>query len=89
MKKKIKHLLVPDVHGRMFWGEPVRETLTETDAPITFLGDYLDPYSDEWEEDEDYRRIAIERFKEIIQLKKDNPDRITLLLGNHKVTLAF
>lgn len=80
---KIKYLIIPDVHGRIFWKEPVNKILTETETHIIFLGDYLDPYSYEWDDGEDENRIAIDRFKEIIQLKRDNPDRITLLLGNH------
>ena len=80
---KIKYLIIPDVHGRIFWKEPVNKILTETETNIIFLGDYLDPYAYEWDDGEDENRIAIDRFKEIIQLKKDNSDRITLLLGNH------
>lgn len=83
MEKKINTLVIPDVHGRNFWKEPVRETLENGNAHIVFLGDYLDPYPFEWAKDEDYRKIAIDGFKEIIELKKNNPDRITLLLGNH------
>lgn len=79
----IKTLIIPDVHGREFWKEPVQAALADADTHIIFLGDYLDPYPYEWEASEDYKRIAIERFKEIIELKKANPDRITLLLGNH------
>ncbi len=78
-----KIVIIPDVHGRTFWVEPVRETLTETDANIIFLGDYHDPYSYEYDADSDYRKPSIERFKKIIQLKKYNPKRVTLLLGNH------
>lgn len=92
--KDVKYLIIPDVHARDFWVEPVYEVLKNSDAHIVFLGDYLDPYPFEWEgvrvqdengewHDVDYKRLAIERFKEIINLKKANPDRITLLLGNH------
>ena len=28
----MKYLIVPDVHGRDFWREPVYKTLQETDA---------------------------------------------------------
>jgi hypothetical protein len=84
MEKNINTLIVPDVHGRWFWKEPVEKVLSETNAHIVFLGDYLDPYPYEWEDcDMDYHFIAIDRFKNIIELKKANPDRITLLLGNH------
>ena len=75
MDKDIKLLLVPDVHGRDFWREPV---LANLDKQIVFLGDYLDPYSHEGITKE----RAIEVFEEIVNLRKEN-DNITLLLGNH------
>ena len=81
--KDIEVLIVPDVHGRSFWKEAVKRVLTETKAHIVFLGDYLDPYPDEWNSEDDEKLISINRFKEIIELKKNNPNRITLLLGNH------
>lgn len=74
-----RYLLIPDVHGRDFWKDPVKTTLGDTDAHIVFMGDYLDPYGYEGVTEEQ----AIEGFVEIINLKKHNPDRITLLLGNH------
>ena len=89
MDKDIKYLLLPDVHGRDFWMKPVHEVLENSDAHIVFLGDFLDPYKFEWDDGVDYQRIAIERFKEIIELKKANPDRITLLLGNHDASYAI
>lgn len=89
MENKIKYLIIPDVHGRDFWREPVNNTLKESDTHIIFLGDYLDPYPEDWEKHFDYKAHALENFKEILQLKKDNPDRITLLLGNHDCTYAI
>lgn len=79
----MKYLIIPDVHGRDFWKEPVKETLNNSDSEIIFLGDFLDCYPFEWDKHFDYKAHALENFKDIIQLKKDNPDRITLLLGNH------
>ena len=67
-------VIVPDVHGRDFWKKVLN---TEADK-IIFLGDYLDHYPDESTNEHD-----IENFKEIIQFKKDNSDKVTLLLGNH------
>jgi len=89
--KDIKYLIIPDVHGRAFWEKPVEETLLSPDGHIVFLGDYLDPYSREWESEDITpmeakvlcRTEALERFKKILELKKQNPDRVTLLLGNH------
>ena len=71
-----KITIVPDVHGRSFWREAVRDI----DAvPVVFLGDYLDPYL----EDGISKAEALEGFRDIIALKKTHPERVTLLLGNH------
>ena len=68
-------IICPDIHCRDFY-KPV---LNIKDKRIVFLGDYLDPYP--WENVT--FRDGIENLKEIIQFKKDNSDRVTLLLGNH------
>lgn len=70
-----KILIVPDVHGRIFW----RDVLDNTEDQIVFLGDYTDPYSFEMIFHED----AFAELQDIIQFKRDNPDRVILLLGNH------
>ena len=70
----MKILIVPDVHGRNFWKQAIDSDVDK----IIFLGDYLDHYRGESTYDYD-----IENFKEIVQFKKDNPDKVTLLLGNH------
>lgn len=74
----MKILIIPDCHGRDFWRKAI-EIKDEVDI-IIFLGDYLDPYTDRegitFEE-------ALEEFKDIIQFKKDNPDKVFLLYGNH------
>lgn len=75
--KTEKLLIVPDVHGRTFW----KESVYNWDGNIVFLGDYLDPYPDE---DISFN-TALRGLKDIIELKEANPDRITLLLGNHDV----
>lgn len=74
--------IVPDVHGRKFW--KVLKDL-KTDKPIVFLGDYLDPYGFEGITPDD----AIEDFKEILEFKKEHPDQVTLLLGNHDCEYAL
>lgn len=81
MKKDIKILIIPDVHGRDFWADAVMNNL---DKEIVFLGDYLDPYSPEGITKE----RAIEVFREIIDLKKEHKN-ITLLLGNHDCSYAL
>lgn len=81
MKKENKPLMliIPDVHGRTFWRDAVR---SYPELPIIFLGDYIDPYTmyDGIMPDD-----ALEEFVEILEFKKQNMDRVTLLLGNHDV----
>ena len=71
-------LIIPDVHGRPFWKDAVEKHKDDCEK-IVFLGDYLDPYP--WEFIT--RKMTIENFKEIIKYKKDNLDKVVLLLGNH------
>lgn len=74
MEKEL--IIVPDVHGRVFW-KAVKGT---KDTPIVFLGDYLDPYTSiEGITSED----AIGNFCEILEFAEANKDRVTLLYGNH------
>lgn len=71
-----KGIIIPDVHGRTFWRDAVRGN---EEARIVFLGDYLDPYPHEGITPEK----ALSEFKAILQFKKEHPDNVTLLLGNH------
>lgn len=71
----MKILINPDIHGRIFWKYSI-EHKDEFDK-IVFLGDYLDAYSPDLLINEE------DNFKEIIQFKKDNLDKVILLLGNH------
>lgn len=79
-------LIVPDIHGRSFWHEPVLRhfstSLEATDAnerKVVFLGDYLDPYP----RDHISTRRALKELEMIIDLKKQQLDDVVLLLGNH------
>ena len=71
-----KYIIIPDVHGRPFWMDAVKDV---SNTPVIFLGDYLDPYG--------YEGIRADevfpRFERIIELKRAYPDAVTLLLGNH------
>ena len=87
--RDIKYLIIPDVHGRDFWREPVKKVLENTNAHIVFLGDYTDGYPQEWEYNFDYQQYTVDNFKEIIELKKTYPSRITLLIGNHDCGYAI
>ena len=69
-------IIIPDVHGRTFWRSAVRG---HEEEKIIFLGDYVDPY--DWEgilPGEAYREL-----QDIIAFKKEHPDNVVLLLGNH------
>lgn len=70
-------IILPDIHGRAFWQKPVDDNLGK--EHIIFLGDYLDPYQYEGF----YPSEAYEVFIEIVNLKKEHPGDVTLLLGNH------
>lgn len=71
-------LVVPDVHGRTFWKEPVMRHLDDVDI-VVFLGDYLDPYSDE----DGLAPDIFENLMEIVELKRANREKVILLKGNH------
>ena len=70
----MKTLIIPDVHGRTFW-----KKIVDSNLPIVFLGDYVDPYSFDGISKED----AINNFKEILTFAKERKNQVTLLLGNH------
>ena len=72
-----KILIVPDVHGRAFWHRAL-ELVDQVDQ-IVFLGDYLDPYSHEGISFD----LALEEFNKILEFKKEYPELVTLLVGNH------
>ena len=69
--------IIPDVHGRPFWRPAVQAA--SPGSKIVFLGDYLDPYP--WEGISPEESTGM--LQEIIDLKKEHPDEVVLLLGNH------
>ena len=69
--------VIPDIHGRTFWKAAVEAAAPGT--RIVFLGDYLDPYPWEGITPGD----ATHNLCEIIALKKERPEDVVLLLGNH------
>ena len=69
-------IILPDIHGRNFWRQACQENPTED---ILFLGDYVDPYPSEGIGPKE----VIQNLKDILQFKREHPDNVTLLLGNH------
>ena len=80
MNKKL--ILIPDIHGREFWKDALE--YINSDIPVVFLGDYLDPYSYEGITPEK----AIDNFKEILEKTKDRKN-VDLLIGNHDCTYIY
>lgn len=78
-----KILIVPDVHGRKFWHK-AEELIDKVDL-VVFLGDYLDPYPHEGITFDD----AIEELGSILEFKEKYSDKVTLLVGNHKILNLF
>ena len=73
----MKTIVVPDIHGRTFWKD-LKTKYKDFDGNIIFLGDYVDPYSNE----KIYWKDTIENLKEIIDFARNNSN-VILLIGNH------
>lgn len=71
--QNVKLIIVPDVHGRIFWKD-----IFDYDCDVVFLGDYLDPYPGEGI----YPWDALENFVQILTYAEAHP-KVTLLYGNH------
>ena len=90
MTKLLEHnvLIIPDVHGRVFWKRAIEQYMSDIESgniEVVFLGDYLDPYPDEIEDEIAYGVIgSLKQLKEtFIPLAKKYPNNVHLLLGNH------
>ena len=81
---------MPDVHGRKFWRQAVANNIGQVDKVI-FLGDYLDPYQEEIDENPELMECnhfynsqnLLRMLEDIVSLKKNEPDKYILLTGNH------
>lgn len=72
----MKLIALGDTHGRSKWKEIVER---ENDAnKIIFIGDYFDAKDGGYSANR-----QIENFKEIVELKRNNSDKVILLIGNH------
>lgn len=74
----MKIISVGDIHGRPYW----KEIDPSKYDKIIFVGDYCDSYT--------HSDVEIEsNLLNIIELKKNNPDKVVLLLGNHDIHYMF
>jgi predicted MPP superfamily phosphohydrolase len=71
----MKIVALGDTHGRDIWKTIIK---IENDFDkFVFIGDYFDT------RDDINASIQIQNFKEILEFKKENPDKVVLLIGNH------
>lgn len=70
----MKIIAIGDLHGRNIWKDIINKTDYDK---VIFIGDYFD--SDEGISAEQ----QAENFKDVIAFKKDNPEKVKLLFGNH------
>lgn len=72
----MKRVFIGDIHGRDWWEDILAK---EQDADeFIFIGDYFDSYDPTISPS-----MEIDNFKRILEYKKENPEDITLLFGNH------
>lgn len=70
-------ILIPDVHGRTFWKNAVKDL--QPNQKVIFFGDEHDPYPQEQID----TISSLENFKEILKFKEEHMDQVVLLWGNH------
>lgn len=73
---------IGDVHGKSIWKQFVKDTTVDH---WVFVGDYTDEeYSHPIDDEE-----MIENLQDIIDFKRNNNDKVTLLIGNHDLSYMF
>ena len=78
----MKITAIGDLHGRETWKDIVTDN---PNSHYVFLGDYLDTYKIEKISEED----SVENFYQLIDFKKSNKNKVTLLIGNHDFQYLF
>lgn len=71
----MKIVAIGDTHGRRNWFF-IKERVKDADK-IVFIGDYFDTHESV------SATVQINNFERILEFKKENPDKVVLLLGNH------
>lgn len=75
-----KILVLGDTHGRPFWKEIIEK---ENPDKIIFLGDYVSTHEGISAEQQ------LSNLEEILTYKENNPDKVILLRGNHKIQILI
>ncbi|HEY2582106.1 MAG TPA: metallophosphoesterase [Mucilaginibacter sp.] len=74
----MKHIVLGDLYGRNCW----REIDIKRYDKMVFLGDYVDSFTLS-------NDIIYENIDDIINLKKESPDEVVLLIGNHDAQYMY
>ena len=78
-------LHISDLHGRTCWKKPVKQFIAaqpDNQWTITFGGDYVDSFTYKGPE-------QLDNLTDVILLKRQYPDNVVLLLGNHDFQYAL
>lgn len=75
----MKIITIPDLHGKDCW-KSVDISLYDK---VVFLGDYVDS-SEKYTLEEE-----VANLEAVIELKKTNPEKVELLLGNHDILYLY
>ena len=67
-------VVIGDIHGRDTWKDIVKRHPNA--YKFVFVGDFFDSFKLSVE-------VMLNNFKEISDFKKENPDKVILLCGNH------
>jgi hypothetical protein len=74
----MKIITIPDLHGKDYW----KDVNFSNYDKVIFLGDYADSSSIASEQ-------IIHNLTEIIDVKKEFPEKVELLLGNHDIQYLY
>lgn len=72
MKKRVR--IISDLHGLTCWKNAIDDSIDL----YLFQGDFLDAYGNNISGEQEYNNL-----KDIIEFKKQNKEKVILLLGNH------
>lgn len=83
----VKYLVISDIHTKNIWKKIIKQCEGKFDKVI-FLGDYIDRFLTFQEKVypelyEKAKKDSLNNLKEIIKYKKQNMDKVELLIGNH------
>lgn len=73
----MKTLVLGDIHGRLIWNDIIEK---ENPDKVIFLGDYVSTHENITAGQQ------LSNLEDILNYKEENPDKVILLRGNHKIT---